>query len=59
MGGVGYEPPSIPAGVVGVGADDVVPPGFRPPGYGPAGPGLPGTFESDVWVDGWGGVGDV
>lgn len=38
MSGIGYRPPGVP---VGIGAEDVVPPGVRPPGYG-GGPVLPG-----------------
>ena len=38
VSGIGYRPPGIP---LGIGADDVVPPGVRPPGYG-GGPGFPG-----------------
>ncbi|KAL4431594.1 hypothetical protein ABPG77_001436 [Micractinium sp. CCAP 211/92] len=42
--GIGHRPPGIP---VGIGADDVVPPGVRPPGYGggPAFPGEPGPLH--------------
>lgn len=38
VSGIGYRPPGLP---VGIGADDLVPPGVRPPGYG-GGPGFPG-----------------
>lgn len=38
---IGYRPPGVP---VGIGAGDVVPPGFRPPGYG-GGPVIPGLLE--------------
>ncbi|EFN53306.1 hypothetical protein CHLNCDRAFT_136975 [Chlorella variabilis] len=41
VSGVGYRPPGLP---VGIGADDLVPPGVRPPGYG-GGPAFPGLME--------------
>lgn len=42
--GIGQRPPGVP---LGIGADDVVPPGVRAPGYGagPAFPGEPGPLH--------------
>eukprot|EP00887_Chlorella_sp_A99_P006670 scaffold3.g6670.t1 len=54
MGGVGLLAPRYPGGV-GVGYEDVVPPGGRPPGYGPGlGGGLGGLVEGPPGLGGGG-----